>query len=338
MAAETRSPISVLRELVNGYRISQAIRVAAALGIADLLADGPRTSDDLAAATSAHPDALYRLLRALAAAGIFHEEEGRRFGLTPVGDRLRRDAPESLYGWIMFDGGPTQWQNWGALEYSVRTGENGFRHVYGIDSWTYRQQHPELGAEFDLAMFSLTNLVIASLLPIFDFGRFSTIVDVGGGNGALLAAVLARYPDVRGVLFDQEHVVAGAGPVLEQAGVADRCEIVGGDFFREIPASGDAFLLKSIIHDWEDEESIAILGNCRQAMAEGAALLLVERELGPANDMKDSKFSDLNMLLGPGGRERSVEEYARLLEATGFAFVGVTRGTSGFGIFEGIAR
>ncbi len=337
MSAEARGLLPVLRELVDGYRISQAIRVAAVLGIADLLAGGSRTSDDLAAATDTHPDALYRLLRALAAVGVFHEGEGHRFSLTEVGNCLRHDAPDSLYGWVMFDAGPTHWQNWSALEYSVRTGENGFRHVFGIDSWVYRQQHPDLGAEFDLAMSSLTNLVIATLLPIFDFGRFATIVDVGGGNGALLAAILVRYQGVRGVLFDQDHVVSGAGPVFERAGVADRCDVVGGDFFKEIPANGDAYVLKSIIHDWEDAEAIAILRNCRQAMPEGAALLAIERDLGSPNEMRDSKFSDLNMLLGPGGRERTIESYAGLFNATGFAFVGVTRGSTGFGIFEGVA-
>lgn len=337
MSTETRGPLPVLRELVNGYRISQAIRVAAVLGIADLLAEGSRTSDDLAAATAAHPDALYRLLRALAAVGVFHEEEGHRFSLTAVGDCLRRDAPDSLYGWVMFDAGPTHWQNWSALEYSVRTGENGFRHVFGTDSWTYRQDHPELGEEFDLAMSSLANLVIATLLPIFDFGQFTTVVDVGGGNGALLAAILAKYPKVQGVLFDQPHVVAHAGPVLEQAGVADRCNVVGGDFFKEIPPNGDAYVLKSIIHDWEDAEAIAILRICRQAMPKGAVLLAIERDLGSPNELPESKFSDLNMLLGPGGRERTVTEYARLFDATGFRYVGFTGGSTGFGIFEGAA-
>ena len=338
MPPAPQRPSLALIELVNGYRVTQAIRVAAQLGIADLLATGPRTSDDLAAATSANPGALYRLLRALAAAGVFREEEDQRFALTPVGDCLRRDAPESIYGWAMFVGGTDHWQLWGALDYSIRTGENARRHVSGTDGWTYRQQHPETDVEFDLAMASIANLVIATLLPIFDFGRFATIVDVGGGNGFLLAAILARNPGSRGILFDQPHVVAGAATVLEQAGVADRCEVVGGSFFEAVPGGGDAYLMKSIIHDWEDAESIAILRSCRAAMAEGASLLLVERVLGPPNDVPDSKFSDLNMLIGPGGRERWNEEYARLFEATGFEFVGVTRGASAFGIFEAVAR
>lgn len=337
MADESTGPLPVLRELVNGYRVSQAIRVAAVLGIADLLAGGARTSEDLAANTAAHPDALYRLLRALAAVGVFHEEEGHRFSLTAIGNCMRRDVPESLYGWIMFDAAPTHWRNWGDLEYGVRTGENAFRHLFGTDSWTYRQDHPELSEDFDLAMSTLANLAIASLLPIFDFGRFTTIVDVGGGNGVLLAAILAKYPFVGGVLFDQPHVVARSEPVLAQAGVADRCYVVGGDFFKEIPSNGDAYVLKSIIHDWEDKEAIAILRNCRQAKPEGAALLAIERDLGSPNALPESKFSDLNMLLGPGGRERTVEEYAGLFDATGFQYVGFTAGSTEFGIFEGVA-
>lgn len=330
-------PSLALIELVNGYRITQAIRVAAQFGIADLLAAGSRTSDDLAATTGTDPAALYRLLRALAAVGVFREEEDQRFALTPVGDCLRRDAPESIHGWAMFVGGADHWQLWGALDHSIRTGENARQHVSGTDSWTYRQQHPELGVEFDLAMASIANLVIATLLPIFDFGRFATIVDVGGGTGSLLAEILVRYPAMSGVLFDQPHVVSGAATVLERAGVADRCEVIGGSFFEGVPGGGDAYIMKSIIHDWEDAESIAILRSCRAAMTEGASLLLVERVLGPPNDVPDSKFSDLNMLIGPGGRERSNEEYARLFKATGFEFVGVTRGASGFGIFEGVA-
>lgn len=331
-------PSQDLRGMINGYRLSQAIHVAAVLGIADLLVSGPRPSDDLAQATETDPSSLYRLLCALAAAGVLHEAENQIFALTPVGECLRRDAPESLYGWAMFVGGANHWQLWSALEFGIRTGDNAFRHIYGTDSWTYRQRHPELGAEFDLAMSSIANLAMATLLPIFDFGRFTTIVDVGGGNGSLLAAILARYPATRGVLFDQQHVVASAGAALDRAGVADRCAIVSGDFFKEIPKHGDAYILKSIIHDWEDEKAIAILRNCRQAMPVGAALLAIERDLGSRNEMPESKFSDLNMLLGPGGRERSSEEYASLFKATGFEFVGLTRGSSGFGIFEGVAR
>lgn len=330
-------PSLVLRRLVNGYQVTQAIHVAALLGIADLLADGPRSSDDLATATDTHPDALYRLLRALAGVGIFHEAEGHLFTLTPLGDCLRTDAPESVAGWADFVGESSHWAAWGALEHSVRTGENAFRHVHGIDSWTFRRLHPDLGTGFDRAMTSMSRQVSASILAAYDFGRFGAIVDVGGGNGAFLAALLTAYPAMRGVLFDQPHVVAGAAAVLELAGVADRCEVVAGSFFETVPRGGEAYVLKAILHDWEDGPATAILRTCRRMMADGATLLVVERELGAPNETPDAKFSDLNMMVGPEGRERSVEEYAALFRAAGFAFVSFTPGTAGPGVFEGIA-
>jgi hypothetical protein len=325
-----------LRRLINGFQISQAIHVAATLGIADLLADGPRTSDDLARETETDPAALYRLLRALAAAGVFSEEEGRRFALTEVGDGLRSDAPGSLGGWATYFVGPASWQAWGALQHSVRTGENAFRHVHGADAWTWRTERPEESALFDRAMMTATGIMNRALIQSYDFGRFGTVVDVGGGNGALLAALLASYPTLRGVLFDLPHVVAGADEVLRDAGVADRCSVVGGSFFDGgIPENGDAYVLKAIVHDWEDPESQAILRKCRASMADDSVLLLIERILGPPNEDLQTKLIDLNMLVHPGGRERTREEYASLLEAAGFELVGTTTPPAGFSVIEG---
>ncbi len=330
------SPTSLaLRRLVNGYQVTQAIHVAAKLGLADHLADGPRTSDDLARATDADPSALYRLLRALASVGVVREEADSRFALTDLGTCLRSDAPDSVAGWAAFVGEPYHWQTWGALEYGVRTGQNAFRHVHGTDPWTFRAQRPELSTGFDQAMTDLARQAAAAILAAYDFGQFQTVVDVGGGNGTLLAAILARHPAMRGVLFDQLHVVAGAMPILAAAGVADRCEVVGGSFFEAVPAGGDAYVLKSILHDWEDADCIRILERCRQAMTTGATLLVVERELGPPNTYPDGKFSDLNMLVATGGRERTPEEYATLFSATGFRFAGVTPSDIGVGVFEG---
>ncbi|MEA2510961.1 MAG: hypothetical protein QOF01_4462 [Thermomicrobiales bacterium] len=337
MGPDSSGPAAVLRRLVNGYQVTQAIHVAATLGIADLLVDGPRTSDDLAAVTGTHAGALYRLLRALAALGVFREAEDCSFALTPLGDCLRSDVPESLAGWAAFVGEPYHWQAWGALLHSVRTGENAFRHVHGTDPWTFRARDPGASARFDRAMTSLSRQVIAAVLDAYDFGRFAKIVDVAGGNGAFVAAILAKYPGVRGVLFDQPHVVAGAAPLLEGSGVADRCEVVGGSFFDAVPAGGNAYILKSILHDWEDESCVRILRICRQAMADGAALLVVERELGPPNENPGSKFSDLNMLAAPGGQERTPEEYAALFAAARFRFVGVTPSAGGTAVYEGAA-
>ena len=337
MKTEPERPSLVLTRLVNGYQVTQAIHVAALRGIADLLEPGPRTSEDLAEATGTHPESLYRLLRALAGVGVFHEDSGHVFALTPVGDCLRSDSPESVAGWAAFVGEPYHREAWGALGYSVRTGENAFRHVHGTDTWTFRGRQPELSATFDRAMTSLSRQMAASIPVAYDFSRFGTVVDVGGGNGAFLAAILSSHPSMRGVLFDLPHVVTGAGLILENAGVADRCSVVGGSFFDRVPEGGDAYVLKAVLHDWKDEPASAILHACRRAMADGAAVLAVERELGMPNEMPDGKLSDLNMMVGPEGRERTVEEYAALFEAAGFRFVGFTSDGAGRGVFEGIA-
>ncbi|HXG76249.1 MAG TPA: methyltransferase [Gaiellaceae bacterium] len=317
--------VDALRKLVNGYQASQAIHVAATLGIADLLAEGPRTSDDLAAETGAHPDALYRLLRALAGVGIFREEEDRRFALTDLGAPLRSDAPDSIADWARFVGRRYYRDAWSSLLDSVRTGENAFRLTHGVGVWEYRAMRPEESEIFDRAMAANSRRDIQAVLAAFDLSRFQTLADVGGGNGALLRAALERYEHLRGILFDQPHVVAGVD-------LGDRCHVVAGDFFEEVPGGADAYLLKSILHDWEDEESIAILRNVRRA---GGVLLVVERVVGPPNEGPEAKLSDLNMLVAPGGRERTEAEYAALFEAGGFRLVGVTPTESGADVLEG---
>jgi hypothetical protein len=328
---------TALRRLINGFQISQSIYVAVTLRIPDLLAEGPRANDDLAVATSTHAPSLYRLLRALAALELLHEGANQHFSLAPLGHRFRSDLPESLAGWAAFIGEPSYWNSWGNLLHSVKTGENAFRHIYEVDPWTFRARDPRLSDIFDQAMSANAREVISSVLAEYDFSSFATIVDIGGGNGTLLAAILAKNQGVHGILFDQPHVVAGAPPVLTQTGVADRCQIVGGSFFEEVPTGGDAYILKAILHDWEDEECLAILGVCQQAMATGTTILVIEFELGPANERPIAKLSDLNMLVSPGGRERSDDEYAALFAATGFRYVSTTPTSSGIGVFAGIA-
>jgi hypothetical protein len=319
--------------LIGGYQVSQAIHVAAKLGIADALADGPRTSDEIAAATETYADSLYRLLRALASVGVVHEEDGRSFSLTPVGDHLRSDASASLAGWATFIGVTSHWQAWGDLEHSVRTGESAFRHVHGADVWDYRTTHLEESAVFDRAMQSLTRAAQSALTEAFDFSRFRTVCDVGGGNGALVAAILPAYPQLQGVVFDQAHVVADAERVLESAGVAERCQIVAGDFFDEVPEA-DAHILKSVLLDWEDEEAAAILRNCARATEPGGAVLVIDRMIGEANEGPLPKFSDLNMLVAPGGRVRTLDEFRRLFEAADLELDGVTPTASELNIIE----
>lgn len=322
--------------LVLGGQISQAISVAATLRLPDLVGDAPRSTDDLAADVGAHSRSLYRLLRALASVGIFREEEGRRFASTPMSDEMRSDRP--LHGWTVYQGRPYFRASWAALEHSIRTGENAFHNVFGTDVWSWRAEHPQEQEIFDGAMRSLALVELGAVLDAFDFGRFGTIVDVGGGNGTLIAEVLKRWPDVRGIVFDRDHVVGAARAVLERDGVADRAEAVGGSFFDSVPRGGDAYVLKAIVHDWADDEATEILRAVRASARERAALLVVEKDLGPRNQRPIPKFSDLNMLVNPFGQERTQDEYAALFEAAGFRFVGATPSASGVSVFEGIAR
>lgn len=323
-----------LLRLVSGFHVAQAIHAAVELGVPDLLADGERTSDDLAEASGADPATLYRLLRALASLGVLHEAEGRHFSLTPLGQPLRSDVPGSVRGWARLVGREYVWRSWGNLANAVRNGENSFRALYGADVFEWRAEHPEESAIFDEAMRSLTAPQAEAVLAAYDFSRFGIIVDVGGGNGTLLASLLAAHPAVRGILFDQAHVVTGGESVLQAAGVADRCEIVAGSFFEDVPEGGDAYVLKSIIHDWEDEEAIAILRACRAAMGPEAVVLLIERHLGGPNENPAAKLSDLNMLVMPGGRERSDEEYAALFEQAGMRSASTTVAATGHAVIE----
>jgi O-methyltransferase/methyltransferase family protein len=316
-----------LYRLINGYQTTQAIHVVAALGVPDLLADGPRSAEELARETGTHAPSLDRVLRALASLDVLHEEDDGRFALGELGQPLRSDHPQSAAGWAAFVGRPPNWAAWGALAHTVATGENAFRHVHGEDVWRYRETRPEESAVFDRAMESTTHGATESVLEAFDFGRFRLIVDVAGGTGAFLTAILDRYPKARGILFDQPHVVRGAV-------VPERVAVVEGSFFDAVPEGGDAYLLKAILHDWEDEESVSILRACREAIAPEGALLVVERLLGAPNERPEAKLSDLNMMVAPGGRERTLEEYGALFEAAGFRLVGETATSSGRSVIE----
>lgn len=331
--AEPNYPNDLMR-LVNGFQISQAIHVAAVLGIADLLAGGALSSDDLARKTATDSAALYRLLRALAAAGVFHEDGEKRFALTPLGAGLTADAPVPAGPWAALVGRPHYWDAWGDLLHSIRTGENAFRHVNGASIWEYRARHPEEGRIFDTAMAGLSRQVSQAIVHAYDFGAFGQIADIGGGRGAILAAILAANPALRGVLFDQPQVIANAGPVLEAAGVAERCEVAEGNFFESVPAGSDAYILKSILHDWNDAEAGQILQVCRAAIPAGGRLLLVEQIIASPNEGLIGKLSDLNMLVAPSGRERTAAEFAELVERAGFRLGAVIPTASALSILE----
>jgi len=324
-AAASRSPTGLdddaarhLRQLLNGYQATQAIHAAAVLGIADHLSDIPESVEVLATKVDADPDSLYRLLRGLAALGVFREHEGRTFSIAPMGAWLRTEAHPSVRPWAMFLAEPSRWQTWGHLVQSVRTGENAFKAIHGVDSWEYRRKHPEQAALFQAAMTANSQRIDRAVVAACDLGGCKHIGDIGGGRGSLLAAFLGVHPDMAGTLFDQPHVVAAARDALDAAGVLGRCRVVGGDLFAGVPSGCDALVLKFILHDWSDADAIAILQSCRRACGRGDGLFVVEYLLEPPNAGLHAKMSDLNMLLGPGGRERSAEEYDALLRATGF--------------------
>jgi hypothetical protein len=306
-----------LRRMLAGFQVSQAIHVAATLGIADLLAAGPRASDELAGATGTHGDTLYRLLRALASVGVLRELDGRRFALAPLGDVLRTEVPGSMADLAVYVGRPYRLQAWGGLLHSVHTGENSFRHVHGKDAWSWRAQRPAEQEIFNRAMSALSRNASVDVLAAFDFSRCRQVVDVGGGHGALLAALLAAHPRLQGVLFDQPDVVSCAAALLQGAGVADRCTVVGGNFFDSIPEGGDVYVLRAILHDWDDADCARILACIAKAMAPGGRVLVIEQLIAAPNDGPDAKFSDLAMLVGPGGQERTREEFASLFADSG---------------------
>jgi hypothetical protein len=320
---QDRQPLATLMNLVSGFQVSQAISVVANLGIADLLGDGQRDADELAATAGAHPRSLYRLLRALAGVGLFSEDADGRFALTPLGDCLRSDATGSVAPLAIFFGQPDYWQAWGGLSHSVQTGEYAFRHVHGTSPWEYRLRHAEAGAAFDWAMTGRSRAEADAALDAFDFGRFDTVVDVGGGQGAFLAALLARHQRTRGVLFDQAHVVARAQPLLQAAGVADRCRVEGGSVFESIPHGGDAYLLKSVLHDWEDEDALAILRMCRAVIGADRPLLVIDWVISEGHEGAVAKLLDLALLVSPGGTVRTPDEWATLFATAGFRLANI---------------
>jgi hypothetical protein len=311
--ADPAGDFGKLMGIAGGHQRSRALAVATELGIADLLRDGRRPVADLAEATGTHVPTLYRLLRALASIGVFHEDDKRSFSLTPMGQLLRSDTPMSAGALARFFGRDYHWTAWGWLLHSVRTGENATRAALGTDVWTYRERHPEENEIFNAAMAALASAGAGPEMAAYDFGRHRTIADVAGGTGALLAAILRRHPHVRGILFDQPHVVAGAAAVLDRAGVASRVCVESGSFFERVPPGADAYVLRRILHDWADAEAVAILRCCRAAMGPDARLLLIESVVGPPNEDPDSKFLDLLMLVSAGGLERTETEWRALL-------------------------
>lgn len=330
-------PPAAMMEMITNAWVAQAITAAADLGLADALAHGPLSADELAAAVNADADALSRLLRALISRGIFRQRRDGRYELTPLADSLRRDAEVSVAGMARFIGSPQHREHWSHLTDAIRTGHAVIPALRGKPAFEYLADQPDLAKIFNDAMTSVSALAIASVTAAYDFRRFATIVDVGGGLGRLLAAILDAAPNSRGVLFDLPQVVAGAPALLSEHHVKDRVRIVEGSFFDAVPEGGDAYVLKNVIHDWPDDDAVRILGNVRTAAGTDKHVLLVELVI-PRHDREFlGKWTDMEMLIGNAARERSAVEYGRLLSRAGFRMTRVVQTASPFSVVEATA-
>ncbi|HEX8832918.1 MAG TPA: methyltransferase [Abditibacteriaceae bacterium] len=330
-----------LQQMVMAGWMSKAISVAAKLGLPDMVAMQPQTVGELAVQTRTHVESLNRVLRALASVGIFEQDESGRYALGAVGQTLRSDVPGSIRGVSILLGDDSHWRAWGELEYSVRTGLPAFDHTFGSDFFTYCAGQPETLKTFQDGMTSLSESIHAAIVQCYDFSGIDTIMDVGGGYGTLLATILKANPHMKGVLFDLPHVVEGAPEVLERWGVADRCEIVGGDFFAHgtLPQGVDACIMSTVIHDWDDERAQKILRNCHDATREGGNVLLGEMVVPDGPEPSPAKFCDLNMLvMTPGGRERTQAEYGALLQSCGYELSRVVPTFSPVSVVEGFRQ
>jgi hypothetical protein len=317
MAQRMMPPHFALLYEISGARNAQAVCTAAELGIADVLAAGPRSAGEIAAEVDAHPDAIARLMRLLSSRGIFKRTD-RGYALTPMADALRSNSPMSMRAMARLTGSPEHWEHWGHLVDTVRSGDPFVPKLRGMSLFEYFGTNPELGAVFNDAMTSISNMAIAPTLLAYDFRRFASIVDIGGGHGAFLAAILKQANRARGLLFDLPDVVAGADPVLRAAGVQSRCQIRGGSFFDEVPEGFDAYVLKNVVHDWPEDEALRILRNVRAAIPPYGVLLLVEMVVPDDESPHPGKLLDLDLMVTNGGRERTAAEHGQLLAAAGF--------------------
>jgi len=329
-----------LFQLGIGHYVSRALDLAARLGVADLLADGPRGVAELASRCEADPAAIRRVLRLLVATGVFSEDDSGRFGLLPMGDLLRSDVEGSMRSAVQLFAGREIQDSWAELEYCVRTGQPAFRKDDpDADAFDGMQANPEQAAVFDEAMATFTRRQAVVLAAACDFSRFGTIADVGGGNGALLLGILGAHPEPRGIVFDLPTATERAKREIARAGLAARCQAIAGDFFDSVVGGADAYLLKHVIHDWDDERATRILANCRAAMGPDGTLLLVE---GVYPDRIDTSLAcrgaaanDVNMLVCTGGRQRSEGEFRELFAASGFRMTGITPTLANVSVIEG---
>ncbi len=329
MAEHQGNPF-LLYQMITSHWQAQAIHVVAKLQIADLLADGPKTSEQLATLTQTHPESLYRLLRALTHIGIFQEEEDKKFSLTPLAEYLRSDREDSLRGMALVVGDDHHWEAWGSLLDGVKSGKTVFSQKFGISTGQYFSQSPAYSKAFSDAMLGLTKINLPSILNHYDFSDFERVVDVGGNHGHLLLAILEQNRQATGVLFDQPHVVEMVRPQLADCSVINRLEIVGGDLFESLPPDGDLYILKHIIHGCDDQTAVHALENCRKAMKPDGTILIIEFVISKQPHPHElTSFLDLEMLVMAGGKERTEQEYEKLLASAGFKMTRVIRTQAG---------
>ncbi len=312
-------PVEIaMEQMITSYAISRCIYVAAKLGISDILASGSVNISEIASKTNTNSGTLYRILRTLASVGIYEETTTENFVLTPLAELLKTDVPNSLNAMALMWGESWHLLPWANLMSSVKTGKSSFEDVWKKPVFTYFQENPEANTIFNDTMTNFSTLVKDDIAKSYDFSGVNTLVDVAGGHGILLATILKLNPHLQGILFDLPHVLPGAKSMLAKEGVSDRCELVSGDFFTSVPKGADCYIMKHIIHDWNDESCIKILSNCCQAMSDNGKVLLVEGVIFPGNDPSTAKIIDLEMLvMTDGGKERTENEYKTLLNSAG---------------------
>ncbi len=326
-------PAAQLMQIMFGIIPTLAIGVAAKFGIADFLKDGAKTADELAVLAGVHSRSLYRLLRATASVGVFSEDAKGRFSLTPLAQPLRSDAPDSVRSFAIFYSDDWHMRVWAELNYSVQHGAPAFDRIHGREFFPYLEENPVHAQIFNDAMTSNSAAACGAVLAGYDFSGINKLVDVGGGHGLLLSSIMGKYPQMSGVLYDAQSVIDGATGLI-----SERCEAVGGDFFASVPAGGDAYIMKHIIHDWDDEHSLKILRNCHESMTEGGKVLVVEMVIPPGDTPSLGKFLDLEMLLFLRSFERTEAEYRALFERAGFEITRIVPTPSPYSVIEGVRK
>lgn len=335
--SESLPPQMALMQLVMGYWVSQSIYAAAQLGVADYLSDGEKSHIELAEALNVDAASLYRLLRALASVSIFAETETGKFTITPLAQFLRRDVPGSIRDVSIMMGDREHYNSWGNILHAVKTGQSGFEGLFGMNVFEYYSQNSEPAAIFDRAMTGFSNVENTAVCTEYDFSALQTIVDVAGGQGTLVTDILRTNSHMRGILFDLPEVIERAKPYISDSDISDRLKLVSGSFFDGVPTGCDAYILKHIIHDWDDERAIAILKQCHQAMNENGRVLVVEQVIPPGNDPFMGKFLDVNMLvMCPGGKERTAEEFCHLFASAGFLLTRIVPTPALASVVEGV--